>query len=267
MSSSTAGDEPVQAHSLEPLSDDELRNALSQIHVGQRIEDAFAWYLHAGISLGFARTAAPVLRAQAQALHGPISSALEHLAISLVQKAVLDASATYDQAGEGSSSLANALDLITRLLKSPQTGSSGDRQAARRLVDELRQSVIVQKSPEWQAIRYWRNKWAGHRSVDAQVDPWAWDNPVSFGTIETGLEQMRVAFNEFAVLLTQLPALAGLHDEARRVDDSTIRMGISLEGTTSWSLSAVTAIGEEQAQVLLDRMTSAGAASDESDAP
>lgn len=222
--------------------------------MGERLEDAFSAYLLACISLGFAQTAVPQLRQRSADIgHHPLASALDHLAISIAQKAVLDAAATYDQAGKGSSSLANALDLITRCLKDPAFGSAADRSAARQLVTEIRDSVITTKSPEMSAVRYWRNKWAGHRTIDPQVDPWAWENPIDFAVIKKGLDQMRAALREFALLLTQLPQLAFLQADARRVDDNTVRMGISLDGTTSWPIDSVLALGESQAQEFLDR--------------
>lgn len=64
---------------------------------------------------------------------------------------------------------------------------------------------------------------------------------------------MPAAFHEFALLLTQLPELESLQDRAKRIDDRTTRMGISLEGTTSWSIDYSMSIGEAQARALLDR--------------
>lgn len=248
----TTSDQPTST--ADPLEGEALRQALGEIPVGNRIEEAFSCYLLAGVSLGFARTAVPPLRQRAADIgKHPLSAALKHMALSLAHTAVLDAAATYDQAGEGSNSLANALDLITRHLQNPPSVSSGNRLAARKLVNDIRQSVINQKSEEIKALRYWRNKWAGHRTSDSQVDPWSWDHPLNFSTIAAGLEQMRAAFHEFALLLDQLPELAVLQDEAGRIDVTTFRVGISLEGTSSWPISVPIGIGEAEAQQFLDR--------------
>lgn len=244
--------EPVAAPSG-PLEDEALGMAIREIPIGKRLEEALARQLLACTSLGFARTAVPPLLGRAAAARGPLSLALDHLAVSLTQKAVLDAAATYDQAGEGASSLANGLDLITRFLRDSGSLSRGDRGAARKLVDEIRSSAISQKSDELRSVQFWRNKWAGHRTVDAQIDPWAWDHPVDFGTVETALEQMQQAFHEFGVLLTQLPELARLHADAMRVNDKTIRMGLSLDGAASWPVDYMLSIGDQQAQEFLDR--------------
>lgn len=239
---------------LAPLQGAGLRQALDQIPVGMRLQEAFSCYLLACISLGFAQTAVPPLRHRAAEIgNHPLAAATNHLSVSLAQKAVLDAAATYDQAGEGSSSLANAITLISSHLRSSSSGSTADREAAQRLANEIRNSVIIQKSPEIKVVQYWRNKWAGHRAVDPQVDPWAWDNPLKFSTIEAGLEQMRTAFHEFALLLEQVPELASLQGRAQRIDDRTLRMGISLEGTSFWPIEATISIGAAQAQAFLDR--------------
>lgn len=246
--------EPVASHS-EPLDDEALSMAIREIPIGKRLEEALAQQLLACTSLGFARTAVPALRGRAAEIaRGPLSMALEHLAVSLTQKAVLDAAATYDKAGEGASSLANALDLITRFLReSSSSVSPGDRDAARKLVDGIRLSAILQRSAELESLRFWRNKWAGHRTVDAQVDPWAGDHPVDFGTIQVALEQMRAAFHEFGLLLTQLPELARLHPDAMRVDDKTTLIGLSLDGAAAWPVDLMMSIGDQQAQLFLDR--------------
>lgn len=255
MSADTPDMESEQtAPAASPLEGTELEQALGQVSVGRRVEEAFSCYLLACVSLGFAQTAVPPLRQRSAEIgHHPLSAAVEHVAVSIAQKAVLDAAATYDQAGEGASSLANALTLITRHLKSSTSGSAADRKAAQQLVNDIRDSVITQKSPEIKAIQYWRNKWAGHRTVDPQVDPWSWDNPVNFSIIATGLEQTRTAFHEFALLLTQFPELASLQAEAQRIDDATFRMGISLKGAASWPIELTLQIGEAQAQEFLDR--------------
>lgn len=245
--------EPVASHS-EPLDDEALLKAIGEIPIGKRLEKAFAQQLLACTSLGFAQTAVPALRERAAEIAGgPLSSALDHLAVSLTQKAVLDAAATYDKAGEGASSLANALDLITRFLKESSSVSKGDREAARKLVDGIRLSAISQRSAELKSLRFWRNKWAGHRTVDAQVDPWAGDHPVDFGTIQVALEQMRAAFHEFGLLLNELPELARLHPDAMRIDDRTTLIGLSLDGAAAWPVELMMSIGERQAQFFLDR--------------
>ncbi|WP_394217137.1 hypothetical protein [Brachybacterium vulturis] len=240
------------ADGVPPIGGDELAQALGLIPVGKRLEEAFSCYLLAGVSLGFAMVAVPsLLKGAENATNGPLSASLEHVAESLTQKAVLDAAATYDEAGDGANSLANALTLITQHLKASTSISLGDREAARKLVNEVRDSVIANKSTEIRTIRAWRNMWAGHRTSDVIADPWAKANPVDFGVVEIGLNQMRAAFHEFALLLDQLPELASLVGDARRIDDRTFRMGISLEGLSGKPLDFYLSIGRAQGEALL----------------
>lgn len=238
---------------MDPMGGDELMQALGSIPVGERLEEAFSCYLLGGVSLGFAMATVPrLLKGAKNTTNGPLSASLKHVAESLTQKAVLSAAATYDEAGAGANSLANTLTMITQYVRQSMSISSGDRRAAQKLINEIRESVITHKTKEVRAIRAWRNMWAGHNTSDVLVDPWAEDNPVDLEVIRVGLDQMRAAFLEFALLLDQLPELASLVGDARRIDDHTSRAGISLEGTTSMPLEFFLSMGRAQGEELLN---------------
>lgn len=236
-----------------PLTDDDLLLALKALTPGVRIEDAIAQLGIAAYSVSFAKIAAPRLRAAREhAGRNPVGAGLGHLVVSVLQKAVVDTAATFDQTGEGSSSLPTALNMVCRHLKaSPR---SSERTAALALVAEIRRDAIENKTPELEYVRYLRNKWAAHSSMDISVDPWEPGKSVDFAKLELALQQMQKHFVELASLTEQVTALQGLEREGRRVDENTVRMGLDWEGFSRQALFLMGNHAENCATLLLDRI-------------
>lgn len=234
-----------------PLTDDALRQALNALSPGIRIEDAIAQLGLALYSVAFAKTAVPRLEtARDKVGKNPVGAGLDHLVASILQKAVLDTAATFDQTGEGSSSLATALNLITRHLKA--SPSSPECSAARDLVTEIRHDAIERKTPELEYVRYLRNKWAAHVSMDGAVDSWEPGKSINFTMLESALHQMQAHFHELATLIEQVTALEALEHDGRRLDENTYRVGLAWEGFSSQTSFVMGSHGENSANLLLE---------------
>ncbi|WMY79419.1 hypothetical protein [Citricoccus sp. I39-566] len=197
-----------------------------------------------------------------------------------MQKAVLDIASIFDQTGEGSSSLPTALDLITRHLKSSTSGSLQERLAARDLVNQIRQDAIQNKSSEVEYVRYVRNKWAAHTSMDIHVDTWEDGKIIDFDKLEAALDQLRQHFLDLASLTTLVESVKDWAHDARRVDEkvdidvtqlsdpelaklardgrvtpqATYKIGLDWEGALSWPVDFMGSIGKSAAQHLLERI-------------
>lgn len=244
---------PEQAGADGPLTDDALRQALDALSPGIRIEDAIGQLGLAAYSVAFARIAAPRLKTvRDQVGMNPVGAGLDHLIASILQKAVVDTAATFDQAGEGSSSLATALNLITRHLKS--SPPSSERSAALALVQGIRHKAIESKTPELEYVRYLRNKWAAHVTLDRSVDSWEPGKSLDLAKLESALSQMQTHFHEVAILIKQVTALHNLERDGRRLDENTIRFGIDWEGFSSQALILMGSHGENSASRLLERI-------------
>lgn len=236
-----------------PLTDEELLKALNALTPGERIEDTIAQLGLAAYSVSFAKIAAPRLdAAQKQAGSNPVGAGLKHLVVSVLQKAVVDVAATFDQTGDGSSSLSTALNMVCRHLKA--SPSSSERTAALKLVAGIRREAIESKTPEIEYVRYLRNKWAAHSSMDLSVDPWKPGKSVDFAKLEAALQQMQRHFVELASLIGQVTALEGLEREGRRVDENTVRMGLDWDGFGGQALHIMGSHGENSANSLMDRI-------------
>lgn len=248
-----------------PLTDDALRLALDELSPGIRIEETIAQLGLAAYSVAFARIAAPRLQiARDQIGKQPAGAGLDHLVASILQKAVLDTAAMIDQTGEGSSSLATALNLLTRHLKA--SPPSSERRAALALVQGIRHSAIENKTPELEYVRYLRNKWAAHVTLDRSVDPWEPGKSLDFAKLETALQQMQSHFHEMATLIQQVTALEALEHDGRKLSENSYRVGIAWEGFSSQALFLMGSHGENSARCLLERLEP-GLTADEHESP
>lgn len=236
----------------EPLSSEALRQALDALAPGVRIDEVLAQMGLAFYSLGFARAAAPRLRKVENQLQGQARGAVKHLITCILQKVVIDAASTFDETGPGAMSLATALNLINRHLKiSP---GSPERAAALSLIREIRENALTKKSEELEYIRYLRNKWAAHATMDRAVDPWEDGKTIDFGKLEGGLEQMRQHFHSLATLIEMVTVLDHLEQDGRRIDESSVRMGLAWEGFSLIASPLMSSMGESAASELLDRV-------------
>ncbi|MBF0745452.1 hypothetical protein IR132_08450 [Micrococcus yunnanensis] len=250
-------DTSPQSSTALQLTQDELKVCLASIKPGRRLEGAYSHLVFAYVALGFAQVVHPkMLEAAEKTQNGPLRMALKTVAENSHQMAIIKAAGTYDQAGSGANSLANSLDIIGNILKNSAESSSDDRNAARQLVKNIRESVILEKSDELKIVQYWRNKYAAHSSVEPGIDPWAKENPPELEVIESALEQMRSAYHEFALLISMLPETKDLVKDAARIDDTTSRFTISLEGITAWSTNSLLELGRNHGQALLEAFKS-----------
>ncbi|PTT69230.1 hypothetical protein [Arthrobacter sp. HMWF013] len=238
---------------VEPLDDEQLKAKLDALPPGVRIENAIAQLGHAAYSVSFAKVAAPRLRdASDRVGHNPVGAGLDHLVVSVLQKAVVDTASLFDQTGAGSNSLYRALDVVrTQLKDSPP---SPERDAAIDLVNEIQDVGIQNKTPELKYVRHMRNKWAAHSSMDISVDPWGPGKSVDFGMLELAIRQMQHHFIELVILIQQVPALEGMEREGRRIDEKTVRMGIDWDGFGRQALAIMGGHAENSARLLLDRI-------------
>lgn len=235
----------------EPLTDEAIRDALASLPPGIRIEETIAQLGLAAYSVAFAKIAAPRLEAFSEQVgKNPVGAGLNHLMISILQKAVLDSAATFDQTGEGTSSLATALNLITRRLKA--SPSTPERNAALALAGGIRERAIQNRTPELDYVRYMRNKWAAHVTYDRAVDQWEPGTSVDFDKLETALQQMQTHFLELTTLIEQVGVLEGLERDGRQLDQNTYRIGLGWEGFSSQALAIMGSHGENSARLLLE---------------
>lgn len=240
-----------------PLTSTEIKSRLTTIHPGRRLESAFTHLYLAYISLGFAQEACRGIdEISARTLNGPLKAGLEKLSRDSKNIAIIEAAGTYDQAGAGSNSLSNALDLITGLLKNGSSKSKQESEAARQLISAIRDSVISKKSEELTVVQYWRNKSAAHSSLDPVIDPWAEANPPQLSTIRTALDQMLAAYHEFALLLDMLPETRNLVKDGARIDENSSYITFDLVGSSSWSGGQWMSIGETQGQQVVRALRS-----------
>lgn len=244
---------PKERRVNEPLTDEALRHALALLPPGIRIEEAIAQLGIAAYSVAFAKTASPRLQAVSEQIgKNPVAAGLNHLLNSILQKAVLDTAATFDQTGEGTSSLATALNLITRRLKA--SPSTPERKAALALADGIRKRAVQNRTPELEYVRYMRNKWAAHVTYDLVVDQWEPGASIDFRMLDTALQQMQIHFQELATLTEQVSALEGLEHDGRLLDNDTYRFGLGWEGFSSKALLIMASHGENSAKLLLGRI-------------
>lgn len=236
-----------------PLAREELREALDALPPGERIENVLAQLSLAARSVAFARVAAPRLQVlEGQRGNTPVASGLNHLIISVLRAAVLDTAAMIDQTGEGSNSIPTVLNILKRKLK--DSPPSAERRAALDLVLEIRTTSIETRTPELDYVRYLRNKWAAHSTLDRSVDPWEPGKIVDFTKLESALEQMQAHFLDLARLAGQVTALQSLEADGRKTGENTIRIGLGWEGFGSDAVSFMGELGENSAGQLLDRI-------------
>lgn len=154
--------------------------------------------------------------------------------------------------GPGTNSLSTALNLIGRHLKG--SAQSRERKAALSLVSDIRKRAIQNRTPELDYVRYLRNKWAAHSTMDRAVDPWEAGKSVDFAKLENGLEQMRQHFHELATLVAMVKSLGHLEDDGRRLTDTSYRMGLAWDGFSHIASQVMTPVGEDAAKQLMDRI-------------
>lgn len=238
---------------VEPYDKEQLQKALDELPPGLRIENAIAQLAEAAHSVSFAKIAAPrLLAVSRQAGNNPLSAGLDHLVVSVLQKAVVDTASLFDQTGDGSNSLHNALAMVRRQLKA--SPKSPERDAALALVTEIQQGGIDNKTPELRYVQYMRNKWAAHSSMDIFVDPWKPGKSVDFDKLELAVQQMQNHFVELAILIQRVPALEGMERESRRIDEDTVRMGLAWHGFGRQAVTMMGDLAENSARLLMDRI-------------
>ncbi|NRD62999.1 hypothetical protein HRD49_14715 [Corallococcus exiguus] len=243
-----------------PLTNADLDSLVGAISPESRVDQALANMLWGAVYLYyFAKRAHPRLAVMA-AERSVLRSAIRVVDTSLVKQAVIGIASTIDLTTGRTSSLPHALDALEaelniRLSKAFDTETA----AAVELIQHIRGETNADTVLSLKYVRYFRNKWAGHSSLDRSVDSWAGaDTTLNFSLLEDALVRMVNAFQNLGTLAPMSRELRDIEARGHAAEvqsDGTqrVRMAISWNGAAAMAL-VMREAAQKAAEAFLDQL-------------
>ncbi|WP_017200716.1 hypothetical protein [Arthrobacter sp. M2012083] len=155
----------------------------------------------------FAKAFRSAIRELEKKLPESISLTTTMISKDLMRVAVLNIASINDQSPR-TKSLPNTILVLRLALANSQ---EEEAKTAISLLDEISRSINPDTQIPLKYVRYMRNKWAGHASLDRQVDEWASaDSTLSLPLIEEGLTRLVNAHQDLSEVLN-------MSEEAQKV--------------------------------------------------
>lgn len=195
----------VPSLSSERMTNAQVRTEIDRLPAHERVEAAqINLVTRAATDFYFAKYFAQTADSTDYEGDKTLEMAVSQISLGLCRQAVVSIATSIDLVvvrGETTgrtASLPHMLDRVTLELKS----SSANVEAELELVAHIRSSVDPQRHDSLRYVQLLRNKWAGHASLDIQVDSWATalDGGISLPLLEAALVRVVNAFEDFAVL-------------------------------------------------------------------
>lgn len=243
-----------------PLTNPQLDSLVGAIAPESRVDQALVNMLSGAVYLYyFAKRAHPRLAVMA-AERGVLGPAIWVVDTSLVKQAVIGIASTIDLTTGRTSSLPHALDALeaelnTRLSKAFDT----ETEAAVELIQHIRGATNADTVLSLKYVRYLRNKWAGHSSLDRSVDSWAGaDTTLHFPLLEDALVRMVNAFQNLGTLTPMSRELQDIEARGQAAEvqsDGTqrVRVPISWDGAAAMAL-VMREAAQKAADAFLDQL-------------